>query len=124
MAKPVRFSAIDKKVFETLSSENLAKTGKVPDILDISAACEEQRQKHNEIQAYSDFKTANGFSAGGKFQTFARIDHIILKELEATHAVSCGCGKILLGAEGHKMWILEWANRYGQEYNTKGTITK
>ena len=121
--KKVRFSATDKKVFEALSSENLKKTGRVPEIEEVALGAAQLRQKHSEIQAYSKFKQGNGFSAGGTFQVFARIDNLILKELEATHEVSCGCGKELLGPKGHGAWLNEWAETdAGREYNAKGEL--
>ena len=123
MTKKVRFSATDQKVFAALSSENLKKTGRVPEIGEIALAAQQMREKHDQIQAYSKFKTANGFSEGGTFQTFARIDNLILRELEATHTVSCACGKGLLGQEGHGAWINEWAeSEHGREYNSKGSV--
>lgn len=120
MAQKVRFSARAEKVFSALEPDNLRKTGKVPDIGEVEEGARQLREKHNQIQAYSKFKTANGFSNDGTFQTFGRINNLILREIEALHEVDCACGKKLLGYGGHKEWLLLYIAK--SPYSTKGEL--
>jgi len=120
----VRFSAIEQKVFnEGLDPGFLEKTGKIPDIGDVVKSAKEMREKHEQIRAYSKFKEGNGFSAGGTFQTFGRINTLILDELLAMHRDTCDCGKdTFLGQKGHKEWILEYIAKHGQAYDVRGKV--